>query len=388
MHYIPDLQEMGMGAVESDVSSDEDQAKEIDARSTCESNLEGQSDADNSIYSSGPATTPLYDGSPMSVLQALVKYFRWFSEHPGISKEALSSMLSMQHSVVLPPGNQLPNSYDAALREIEPYLVQPEVHDVCPNDCVIFRGDHKDALQCPKCGAKRYISEQSSIPARRFTYLPLKPRLSRLFGTANMAQILQSHAVVRGSELDTMHDIHQSPAWKTAYEDGGLFNGDPRGISLALCTDGVNPFAHHRVSYSMWPIMLTLLNLPRKMRNRFGSVVLVGIVPGNGSQEAHNLNPYLDILVDELLELCNITLYDAYQKAPFPCKVELLLHVLDYPGISKVFSVVGSGGIQGCAFCDQPGEHDSNLQKTVYLRNRRFLPATSKLRKDKTKYVI
>lgn len=27
------------------------------------------------------------------------------------------------------------------------------------------------------------------------------------------------------------------------------------------CTDGVNPFAHNKVTYSMWPIMLTLLNL-------------------------------------------------------------------------------------------------------------------------------
>ena len=335
------------------------------------------------VYTSDAAAVPLFEGSSLSVVQTLVQYFRWFCEHPGISKEALSSMLAMQHTSVLPPGNQLPSSYEAALRAIEPYLVQPIVYDVCPNDCIIFRGDYESLSECPKCGCARYISDQSSVPARRFTYLPLKPRLSRLFGTSNMAQVLQSHAVVEVSETEPIYDIQQSSAWKKAYSNTGLFQGDPRGISLSLCTDGVNPFAHNRVSYSMWPIMLTLLNLPRKLRNRFASILLVGIVPSNGAQEPHSLNPYLNVLVDELLELSSSTLFDAYQNAPFQCKAALLLHVLDYPGIGKVMSVVGSGGFQGCAFCVLPGERNVNLQKTVYLQNRRFLPENSEMRKDR-----
>ena len=75
--------------------------------------------------------------------------------------------------------------------------------------------------------------------------------------------MLQSHAILR--ESDHIYDIHQSTAWNVAYKVGGLFGGDKRGISLALCTDGINPFAHNKVAYSMWPIMLTLLNLPRNM---------------------------------------------------------------------------------------------------------------------------
>jgi len=62
----------------------------------------------------------------------------------------------------------------------------------------------------------------------------------------------------------------------------------------------------------MWPIMLTLLNLPRNLRNRFASILLVGIVPSNGAQEPHSLDPYLHVLVDELIELSSFTLYDAY----------------------------------------------------------------------------
>lgn len=171
-----------------------------------------------------------------------------------------------------------------------------------------------------------------------------------------------------------------------AYNSTGKFGGDPRGISLVMCTDGVNPFAHNKVTYSMWPLTLTMLNLPRKTGNNFASILLVGIIPGNGTKEAFNLNPYIDIMVDELLELSSSTLFDSYQNAPFKCKVAILLYILDYPGIGKVMSVVGSGGYQGCVFCDLKGEHNYELSKIVYLQNRRFLPPHSGMRKNKTWY--
>lgn len=137
---------------------------------------------------------------------------------------------------------------------------------------------------------------------RRYTYLPIKPRLTRLFGTANIAAVLQSHTAL-GNSSARVYDIQQSSAWEAAYSSDGVFAGDPWGISLAFCTDGVNPFAHNKVTYSMWPLMMTLLNLPRKLRNRFSSILLVGVIPGNGTKEAFHLDPYIDILVDELLEI-------------------------------------------------------------------------------------
>ena len=338
------------------------------------------------LYTSGIAATPLYNGSTLTTLQSLVQYFSWFCEHPAISKAALSSMLAMQQSL-LPPDNNLPMSYEAALAAIEPYLVQPIVYDACKNDCIVFRCAYSSLSKCPKCGSERYISEQSKIAVGRFTYLPLKPRLQRLFGNHNMAQILQSHCIVHDYDDDIIFDIHQSVSWKTAYSCNGMFKEDYRGISLALCVDGVNPFAHNRVSYSMWPIMLTLLNLPRILRNKFGSIMLVGIIPSNGAQEPQSLNPYLDILVDELLELSSYTLYDAYQNAPFECKLAVLLYVLDYPGICKTMSVVGSGGLQGCMFCDIQGVRNKDLNNTIYLQNRRFLPMESTLRNDMERQV-
>ena len=99
-----------------------------------------------------------------------------------------------------------------------------------------------------------------------------------------LAQILHAHS---GSSQITMcmYDIHDSPAWKLAYSADEIFEGDQRGLFFAFCTDGINPFSHNCVAYSMWPIMLSLLNLPRHMCNLFSNIFLLRIIPGNESQQ-------------------------------------------------------------------------------------------------------
>lgn len=57
------------------------------------------------------------------------------------------------------------------------------------------------------------------------------------------------------------------------------------------------------------------------------------------------------MLVDELLQLSGKQIFDAYKQAPFEFKVEVLSYILDYPGVGKVFNVLGSGAYKACAWC-------------------------------------
>ena len=84
----------------------------------------------------------------------------------------------------------------------------------------------------------------------------------------------------------------------------------------------------------------------------------MGTVPGNGTKEPHNLDPYLDILVDELLTITSKQIFDAYQGAPFTMKVDILLYILDYPGIGKVFNVMEANAYQACAWCEIQGNNN------------------------------
>lgn len=139
------------------------------------------------------------------------------------------------------------------------------------------------------------------------------------FSDTTVSKLLQSHLASEEEEERAddpeVSDLHQSEAWITSYSENGQFQGDPRGIALSLCVDGMNPFSKEKVSYSMWPITLNVLNLPFGVRNCLGSMMLAGNIPGKS--EPKDLNPYLEILVDEILELNNSDCYDAYRKENF-----------------------------------------------------------------------
>ena len=120
----------------------------------------------------------------------------------------------------------------------------------------------------------------------------------------------------------------------------------------------------------MGPIMLTL---PRRLRNLFAklNILLVGIVLGNERKEAKKLDPTLEVLVDELLEVSSLTSMMLFRWSLQGYTASILLHVLDY---RKVLGVVGSGSAQECTFCSLEGERSEVHQKTVYLQNRHFFP--------------
>lgn len=155
------------------------------------------------------------------------------------------------------------------------------------------------------------------------------------------------------------------------------------GLAFALELDGVNPFHNIGVIYSMTPIMLTILNLPRHMRNAFGNILLAGIIKGNKNRSEANTDCYVEILVDELLFLNGFgKVYSAYDKAPVEVKLKLLIYVLDYPGLSKLFHQQGSGSMSGCHWCSIRGIHCKHLQKVIYLGNRSYLERDNPLRQD------
>ena len=160
-------------------------------------------------------------------------------------------------------------------------LVNTVVYHACPNDCIFFTKEYSDLVQCLKCNANRF-KPNTCIPARKFTYFPIGPRLIRLYGTNKIAQILQAHSFPVDDH--TVYDIQHSKCWESAYHEHGVFNGDCRGIALSFCNDGVNPFSHQKRKYSMWPIVMSILNYPREIRNKFGNLMLLEIMPGNGTK--------------------------------------------------------------------------------------------------------
>ena len=349
-------------AVWSDESDDESSSVTSGDAGCDEENIL-EEDSDSPEERDRATALPLYEGSSKTVLEVLAGYFHWFSSHPSISKSALSSLLAHEHCNVLPKGNNLPSSYDQAYNFIKPNLLPTECYQACPNDCILFRKtdryDYTKLKNCPKCNESSYAA--NGQPRRRFLYYPLGPRWRRLFECKETSKMLQEHAL-RPDMGDLMTDIFDSPKWKAAYAPDGLFQGDPRGLSVQLSTDGVNPFSANKICYSMWPIMLSVLNWPKVCRNLFENVMLVGVIPANGKGEAKSVDPYLEVVVDEIMTLSETLFYDGYKDEQFCFRVHLHNYVLDYPGLNKVFCCTGAEALQGCMWCESIGESPTRRQ--------------------------
>ncbi|XP_066924630.1 uncharacterized protein [Clytia hemisphaerica] len=179
----------------------------------------------------------------------------------------------------------MPGSFMEARSLLKPFLVPLEKYDVCVNDCVIFRNEYSFSQECPVCEEKRY---EDGKPRRTFTYFPLGPRLARIAGS----NILEKPEECRGTDDEWIKDIHDTIKWKEWHSQDGMLHGKI-GIATSFCTDGVNPLKSNNRSYSMWPLMLQILNWPPKFRKSFAGIQLLGIAPGNGTKEPKNLEPYL-----------------------------------------------------------------------------------------------
>ncbi|KAK1660468.1 hypothetical protein QYE76_048627 [Lolium multiflorum] len=137
---------------------------------------------------------------------------------------------------------------------------------------------------------------QTTVAKNILRYLPVLPRIQRLFMTEDTAQ--QMRWAVEGIRPDSGKMIHPSDgtAWKNFVKKYPLKAGDPRSVAIAISTDGFNPYG------------------PK--------------YPGK------NMNVYLEPLIDDLLlgwEDRGIRTYDAANKEHFDMYVWYHTSLHDLP---------------------------------------------------------
>lgn len=68
-------------------------------------------------------------------------------------------------------------------------------------------------------------------------------------------------------------------------------------------------------------------------------MMLAGIIPG--PDEPRDFDPYLDIVVDDIMSLNKLKIYDAHGNVTFKVSTNICLHVFHYPG-HKIFHCQGN----------------------------------------------
>ena len=181
----------------------------------------------------------------------------------------------------LPSQNKLPRTYrelSAILKEIG--MEYQSIH-ACPNDDIIYYGQYASETNCPQCQTNRYRIDQltKKVPHKVLRYIPIIPRLQRLFRCRNIAQLMDYHARNR-SEDDFLRMPADGSLYKNIEERWPIFKEEPRNVRISLAADGVNPFGELRSIYSVWPVFVINNNLPPWMSMKREHTMLAMIVPG------------------------------------------------------------------------------------------------------------
>ncbi|XP_071713721.1 uncharacterized protein [Rutidosis leptorrhynchoides] len=156
------------------------------------------------------AEKPLYTGCMnFSKLSAVIQLVNLKSNN-GWSDTSFTSLLELLNKM-LPEGNELPVSTYQAKKLMCPMGLEIQRIHACLNDCMLYRNEDKDLHQCKVCGTSRYKRGkptdnvdsdvlENGPPAKLLWYLPIIPRLKRLFANEKDAKLLRWHAEDRKND--------------------------------------------------------------------------------------------------------------------------------------------------------------------------------------------
>ncbi|XP_042446315.1 uncharacterized protein LOC122031244 [Zingiber officinale] len=323
---------------------------------------------------------PLYEGSRVSKLSALIKLLHLKNVGQWTNK-SFSMLLQLLKEEILLENFDLPDSYFDAKKFIRDIDLSYEKIDACKNICMLFWKDHKNLDFCEVCGISRWKEERHSggtqfkangkkIPKKILRYFPLKPRLQRLFMCSKTAPYMRWHNDARIDDEILRHPA-DSMTWKSFDERYKDFSLEARNVRLGLASDGFQPFANAKTTYSIWPVILIPYNLPLSMCTNLSNFILSMLIPGPESS-GDAIDIYLQPLIDELIELWHtgVETFDTSTSQNFTLRAALLWTINDFPAYAYL-SGWSTKGKLACPCCnkDTYSMRLTNGGKECYMRH-------------------
>lgn len=286
----------------------------------------------------------------------------------------------------LPSGDSLPATYYEAKKMLRDLGLGYESIHACVNDCVLFRNELEENDECPVCKESRWKEHKGKIkrvPRKVLRYFPLILRLQRLFMNKEIASDLRYHSDKRIVEENVLRHPSDGEAWKDLDKRYPWLAQEPRHLRLGLATDGFNPFGTMSSSYSVWPVIIVVYNLPpwKSMKEPFMLMPL--LIPGKKTP-GRDIDVYLRPLVEELKLLFNIGVvtYDASKGDTFNMRAVVLWTINDLPALGTLFGYA-TMGYKACPICLDETYSQSFRSKIGFLGHRRYLPIHHRWRKSK-----
>ncbi|XP_070677853.1 uncharacterized protein [Malus domestica] len=134
---------------------------------------------------------------------------------------------------MLPKENCLPEDHKSAQKVLKGLGFGYEKIHACVNNCILFYKKNKQLDKCPVCNEPRFKmtsqNRKTKIPQKIMRYLPLKPRLQRLYMLMHTATDMRWHKEGRVND-DVMRHPADGEAWKEFDRIYPDFAADPRNM--------------------------------------------------------------------------------------------------------------------------------------------------------------
>jgi hypothetical protein len=305
------------------------------------------------------------------------------------------------------PNSETPTWKAAQTQLLKISGLAPILYDCCINSCCCFAGPHVNRTMCPYCNEARY--DQSKQPRRRFSYIPLIPRILAAFRNAEQAKRrrYRSEAYPRSEAPHTdapssnsagasspdsaahasdapredtppveskVRDVFDGSHYQSLLEKdvtcageklAHKFFSDRRDVPYGLSTDGYAPF--RRRSKTAWPLVLYDYSLPPDIRFHDDEVLYLGCIPG--PRKPIDFDSFLWPLIEEMMMLSvGIEAWDGEVGERFLLRAYLILVFGDIPAVSMVMRMKGHNGYRPCRCCNITGIREpGTTQGALYV---------------------
>lgn len=205
---------------------------------------------------------------------------------------------------------------------------------------------------CPSCPRKKNPY---------FIELSLADQLKSMYARADFYDLLQFR-FTRPHRPGIISDIYDGTLYQTHFRSGFLAN--PNNISFTWYTDGIPIFKSSKIS--MWPVYLTINELPFKHRKKRQNTLLLGIWYGDQKPSMntfiYQFRPQLEQIFNDGI---NVTLPDNER---ITVRGIVLSGTCDLPAKCNCLNFIQFNGKNGCPDCVILGEEFKiSDKKTVHV---------------------
>lgn len=284
----------------------------------------------------------IYKGAQITLGTSMLLTMSFVLNH-NLTGEAFSDLLELLQLHCM-ESNLLPENMGQLKQWFQNLKITPNKHYYC-GECLLKITDH--CLECPNQKCKK---EFNSMKDRCFFIeVSVIKQLEKLFAEEDFRNKLVSFQK-RKKTNDDIEEMYDGEHYQHLFMSEFFSEHD---ISFTWNTDGVPLFKSSKTS--MWPLFLTINELPFAIRRNPENLLLVGLWIGPKKPE---MLTFLDPFIEDLQTLQDgIEIHAPINDLPmFKLRGYLIAGTADLPAKCTVHNMVQFNGKYSCPHCTQPGE--------------------------------